>query len=181
MCFSSSQGSRWGSEASRGLRSLPPSPTGVLPAKHVGLGQGWHRLFKKPPRFLISKEKATHLCPSVQFNWVAQLSDSLWPREPLHPRTPWPLPAPRVRSNPCPLSQWCHLTIWSSVIPFSSHLQSFLWSGSFPMSQFFASGGQSIAVSASAWVLPMNTYDWFPLGWPGWGYKFVYLPGESSL
>ena len=73
-----------------------------------------------------------------------------------------------VYSNSCPLSWWCHPTISSSVIPFSSRLQSFPASGSFPMSQFFASGGQSIGVSASASVLPMNIQDWFPLGWAGW-------------
>ena len=73
-----------------------------------------------------------------------------------------------VHPNPCPSSRQCHPTISSSVIPFSSHLQSFPASGSFPMSQFFASGGQSIGVSASASVLPMNTQDWSPLGWTGW-------------
>ena len=71
-------------------------------------------------------------------------------------------------SNSCPLFQWCHPTISSSVIPFSSHLQCFPASGSFPMSQFFTSGGQNIGVSASASVLPMNIQDWFPLGWTGW-------------
>ena len=70
--------------------------------------------------------------------------------------------------NSCPLSQWCHPTISSSVIPFSSHLQSFPASGSFQMSQFFTSGGQSIVVSPSASVLPMNIQDWFPLWWTGW-------------
>ena len=74
----------------------------------------------------------------------------------------WSLP------NSCPLSQWCHSTISSSVVPFASHLQSFPGSGSFPMSQFFASSGQSIGVSASASVLPMNIQAWFPLGWTGW-------------
>ena len=75
---------------------------------------------------------------------------------------------PKVHSNSCPLSRWCHPTISSSVIPFSSRLQSFSVSGSFPMSQFFTSGGQSIGVSASASVLSMNIQDWFPLGWTGW-------------
>ena len=77
-------------------------------------------------------------------------------------------PTPRVYSNSCPLSRWCHLTVSSSVVPFSSHLQSFPASGSFPVSQFFPSGGQSIGVSTSASVLPMNIQDWFPLGWTGW-------------
>ena len=76
--------------------------------------------------------------------------------------------SPWVCSNSCPLSWWCHPTISSSVAPFSSYLQSFTASGSFPKSQFFASGGQSIVVSASASVLPMNIQDWFPLGWTGW-------------
>ena len=75
---------------------------------------------------------------------------------------------PRVCSNSCPLSQWCHPTVSCSVIPFSSHLQCFPASGSFPMSQFFASGSQSIGVSASASVFPMNIPDWFPLGLTGW-------------
>ena len=77
-------------------------------------------------------------------------------------------PTPGARSNSCLSSRWCHPTISSSIVPFSSCLQSFSASGSFPMSQLFASGGQTIGVSASAWVLPMNIPDWFPLGWTGW-------------
>ena len=96
------------------------------------------------------------------------VSDSLRPHESQHARPPCPSPTPGVYSNSCPLSHWCHSAISSSVVPFSSHLQSFPASWSFQMSQFFASGGQSIAVSASASVLPMNTQDWFPLGWTGW-------------
>ena len=96
------------------------------------------------------------------------MSNSLWPHGLQHARPPCPSPTPGVYSNSCPSSRWCHPTISSSVIPFSSHLQSFPESGSFPMSQFFASGGQSIGVSASASVLPMNTQDWCPLGWTGW-------------
>ena len=84
-----------------------------------------------------------------------------------HARLPCPSPNPEAYSNSCPLSQWCHPTISSSVIPFSSCLQSFPASGSFPMSQLFASGGQSIGASASTSVLPMNTQDW-SLGWTGW-------------
>ena len=94
------------------------------------------------------------------------MSSSLRPHESQHARPPCPSPTPGVYSNSCPLSQWCHPTISSSVVPFSSCLQSFLASGSSPMSQFFASGSQIIGVSAS--VLPMNTQDWFPLGWTGW-------------
>ena len=104
---------------------------------------------------------------SVQFSHSV-VSDSLQPHGLQHARPPCPSPAPRVYPNSCPLSRWCHPTTSSSVIPFSSHLQSFPASGSFPMSQLFASGGQSIGVSASTSVLPMNTQDWSPLGWTGW-------------
>ena len=85
-----------------------------------------------------------------------------------HARLPLPSPTPRACLNSCPWSQWCHPTISSSVVPFSSRLQSFPASGSFPMSQLFTSGGQSIGVSASISVLPMNIQDWFPLCWTGW-------------
>ena len=102
---------------------------------------------------------------SVQFS-RSVVSDSLWSHGLQHTRLPCPLPTPGVYSNLCPLSRWCHPTISSSVIPFS-HLQSFPASGSFPMSQFFTLGGQSIGVSASASVLPMNNQDWLPLGWTG--------------
>ena len=85
-----------------------------------------------------------------------------------HTRLPCPSLSPRACSNSSPLSQWCHPTISSSVVPFSSHLQSFPASGSFQMSQFFTTGGQSIGVSASASVLPKNTQDWSPLEWTGW-------------
>ena len=94
------------------------------------------------------------------------MSDILPPRGLQHARTPCPSPTPRVYSNSCPSSRWCHPTISSSVVPFSFCLQSFPASGSFPMSQLFPSGGQSIGVSAS--VLPMNIQDWFPLGRTGW-------------
>ena len=96
------------------------------------------------------------------------MSNSLWPHEPRHTRPPWPSPTPRVHPNPCPSSQWCHPTISSSVIPFSSCAQSFPASGSFQMSQLFASGGQSIGFLASASVLPMTIQNRFPLGWTGW-------------
>ena len=96
------------------------------------------------------------------------MSDSLQPHGLQHSRLPCPSPAPGAYSNSCASSWWCHPTISSSVIPFSFCLQSFSASGSFPMGQFFASGGQSIGVSASASVLPMNVQDWFPLGWTGW-------------
>ena len=96
------------------------------------------------------------------------MSDSLPPHGPQHARPPCPSPTHRVCLNSCPLSQWCPSTISFSVIPFSSHLQSFLASGSYQMSQFFASGGQSIGLSASTSVLPKNIQDLFPLGWTGW-------------
>ena len=103
---------------------------------------------------------------SVQFS-CSVMSDSLWSHEPQHARPPCPSPTPGVHLNPYPLSRWCHPTISSSVIPFSCP-QSFPASGSFPISQLFAWGGQNIGVPASTSVLPMNTQDWFPLGWTGW-------------
>ena len=96
------------------------------------------------------------------------MSDSLRPHESQHARPPCPSPTPGVHSDPHPLSQWCHPAISSSVVPFSSCPQSLPASGSFPMSQLFTRGGQSIGVSASASVLPMNTQDWSHLGWTGW-------------
>ena len=104
---------------------------------------------------------------SVQFS-RSVVSDSLQPHELQHFRLPCPSPTAGVYPNPCPLSRWCHPTISSSVIPFSSCPQHFPASGSFQMSQLFASGGQSIGVSASTSVLSVNTQDWFPLGWTGW-------------
>ena len=96
------------------------------------------------------------------------MSDSLWLHEPQDTSPSCPSPTPRVYSNSCSLSWWCHPTISSSVAPFSSCLQSFPASGSFQMSQLLASCGQSSGVSASTSVLPMNIQDWFPLGWTGW-------------
>ena len=104
---------------------------------------------------------------SVQFS-CSVMSNSLRPHESQHARHPCPSPTPGVHSNSCPSSWWCHPAISSSVVPFSSCPQSLPASGSFPMSQLFASGGQSIGVSDSASVLPMNTQDWPPLGWTGW-------------
>ena len=105
---------------------------------------------------------------NVQFS-RSVMSDSLRPHELQQVRPPCPSPTPGVRPNPpkCPLSRWCHPASSSSVVPFSSCPQSFPVSGSFPMSQFFPSGGQSTGVSASTSVLPMNTQDWSPLGWTG--------------
>ena len=104
---------------------------------------------------------------SIEFS-CSVMSDSLWPHELQHARPPCPSQTPRVYPNPCPLSQWCHPSISASVIPFFSYSQSFPGTGSLQMSQLFASGGQSIGVSASASVLPVNTQDWSPLGWTGW-------------
>ena len=104
---------------------------------------------------------------SVQFS-CSVVFDSLRPHESQHARPPCSSPTPRVHSNSCPSSWWCHPAISSSVIPFSSCPQSLPASGSFPISQLFAWSGQSIGVSALASVLPMNTQDWSPLGWTGW-------------
>ena len=104
---------------------------------------------------------------SVQFSHSV-VSDSLQLHEMPHARPPCPSPTPRVYSDSCPLSQWCHPTISSSVVPFSSRLQSFPASGSFQMSLFFTSGGQNNGTSTSAPVLPMNIQGWFPLGLTGW-------------
>ena len=107
------------------------------------------------------------LCSSVQFSHSVT-SDSLRPHGLQHIRLFCPSPTPRVYSNSCPLSRWCHPTISSFVVPFFSCLQSFWASGSFQISQFFASGGQRTGASASASVLPVDIQGWFPLGWTGW-------------
>ena len=122
--------------------------------------------FKRVVSYWYSIDKLTDHTFSHQFS-CSVISDYLWPHGLQHARLPCPSPIPKAYSNSCPLSQWCHPTILSSVIPFSSCLQSFPASGSFPMSQLFASGGQSIGVSALASVLPMNIQDWFPLGLTG--------------
>ena len=112
-------------------------------------------------RLLLGRKAMTvHFSRSV-------VSDSLWPHGLQHTTFPCPSPTPGACSNSCPSSQWCHPTLLSSVVPFSSHLQSFPASGSIPTSQLFESGGQSIGISASASVLPMNIQDWFPLGLTG--------------
>ena len=130
--------------------------------------------FKNTPFYNIlsstppsSGEKKTSLnfpYPSVSQFSCSVLSYSLRPHGLQQPRLPCPSPTSGAYSKSCPSRQWCHPTISSRVVPFSSHLQSFPASGSFPMSQFFTSGGQSIGISASASVLPMNIQDWFPLG-----------------
>ena len=111
-----------------------------------------------------SKDSLSYL--PVEFS-CSVVFNSLQPHELQHTGPPCPSPTPEVHPNPSPLSQWCHPTVSSSVVPFSSCPQSFPASGSFQMSQFFPSGGQSTGVSASTSVLPMNTQDWSPLGWTG--------------
>ena len=112
-------------------------------------------------------EWLTHSIETLQCSSVAQSCPTLvWPHGLHHARLPCPSSTPIAYSNSCPLSRWCHPTISSSVVPFSSCLQSFPASGSFPVSQFFTSDGQRIGTLAS--VLPMNIQDWFPLGWTGW-------------
>ena len=106
---------------------------------------------------------------AIQFSSVTQSCPTLCdPMDYSMPGFPCPSPTPRACSNSCPSSRWCHPTISSSVIPFSSYLPSFPASGSFPGSQFFTSGDHSIGASASTLVLPMNIQDWFPLGLTGW-------------
>ena len=150
----------------------PPKPMSiesVMPSSHFILSRPLLLLPPIPPStesFPMSFMDIGHLFSSVQFNHSV-VFDSLWPRGLQHARPPCPLPTPRAHPNPCPLSRWCHPAISSSVVTFSC-LQSFPTSGSFQMSQLFAWGGQSIGVSASTSVLPMNTQDWSPLIWTSW-------------
>jgi len=124
---------------------------------------------KNNPEQNEPESKDNTLCSFISFQFSCSVvSDSLQPHEPQHTRPPCPSPTPWVHPNPCPLSWWCYPTISSSVVPFSSCPQSFPASGSFPTSQLFVSGGQTIGFSASTSVLPKNTQDWSPLGWTGW-------------
>ena len=123
------------------------------------------------PALQVDSSLLSHLgSPNTPFSQFSHsvVSESLRPHGLQHARPPCPSPTPRVHSDSCPLSQWCHPTISVSVTLLSSCLQSFPASGSFQMSQFFTSGGQNIGVSSSASVFPMNTQDWFPSGWTGW-------------
>ena len=131
--------------------TVPPTANFIIP-------RGWKVLL------CIYSQNFGEIGSSVQFSHSV-VSDSLQPHESQHTRPPGPSPTPRVYPNPYPSSQWCHPAISSSVIPFSSCPQAL---GSFPMSQLVAWGSQSIGVSASTSVLPMNTQDWSPLGWTGW-------------
>ena len=141
---------------------------GAWQATVHGVARVRHHWATKPP---IIRESCVVYFQSVPFSSVqfscSVVSNSLRPHELQH-RPPCPSPPPGVHPNPCPLSRWCHPTISSSVVPFSSCLQSFPAPGSFQMSQLFAWGGQSIGVSISSSVLPMNTQDGSPLGWTGW-------------
>ena len=116
------------------------------------------------------EQRASSKKENVQFSQFSRsvVSDSLWPHELQHARPPCPSSTPWVYSNSCPLSRCCHPATSSSVVPFSSCPQSLPASGSLPMSQLFTWGGQSIGVSASPSVLPVNIQDWSPLGWTGW-------------
>ena len=130
-------------------------------------GENYKRSKRRIEDILFVNGETTYDISSVQFVHSV-VSDSLQPHGLQHARPPCLSPAPGVYSNSCPRSLWCHPTISSSVVHFSSRLQSFPASRSFQMSQLFASGGQSIGVSASASVLAMDIQDWFPLGWTGW-------------
>ena len=138
----------------------PSVPGRVYPSIRIQ-GECWFVWVTHSDSFSLSVQFS-----SVQFS-RSVVSDSLRPHRLQYTRSPCPSPTPGVYSNSCPLSWWCHPTISSSVIPFSSRLQSFPALGSFPVSQPFTSGGWSIGVSASTSVLPMNIQDWFPLGLTG--------------
>jgi len=165
--------------------SLPGSSVhGIFPGKSTGVSchfllQGIFLTQGLSPDLLHCMQML--YCLSYQFSGSV-MSNSLQPHRLQHSRLPCPSPTPRTYSNSCPSHWWCHPTVSSSVIPFSSCLQSFTASGSFPMSQFFTSGGQSIGVSALASVLPMNIQDWFPLGLTGWiSLQFKWLSTKSLL
>ena len=125
-----------------------------------------NRLADTENKFIVTKGEKWGVSPAQLGHSV--MSDSLRPHEPQHARPPCPSSTPGVHPNSCPLSQWCHPTISSSVVPFSSCPQSFPASAFFQKSQLFASGGQRIRVLASTSVLAMNTQDWSPLWWTDW-------------
>ena len=148
----------------------------ILLLIHIPITVRWHKLLKVFQKFreVIFPNYFIRPALRVQFSSVQSLS-RVWSHELQHARLHCPSPTPGVYSNSCTLRQWHHSTISSSVVPFSSSLQSFPASGSFQMSQFFASGGQSIGVLASTSVLPMNIQDWCPLGYTGW----ISLPSKG--
>ena len=135
---------------------------------HNNQGPQFYLFYFSISRFIWRKKLGQAKDKQATFQFSSVMSDSLWPHELQHTRSPCPSPTPGVHPNPCPLSRWCHLIISSSVIPFSSCPQSFPASGTFQMSQLFASGRQSIGVSASTSVLSMNIQNWSALGWTGW-------------
>ena len=159
--------------------NFPACPWVKVDSRNKAETLGWRSTFH--PRYQIERlpfmllvkislgwtSRSSSFLSSVQFS-RSVVSDSLRPHESQHARPPCPSPIPGVHSNSCSLSRWCHPVISSSVVPFSSCPKTRPASGSFPVSQLFAWGGQSIAVSALASVLPMNTQDWSPLGWTGW-------------
>ena len=159
----------------KGKKSSPSEVTKNLQPSlihHHFLSNSWPALFtgclwNSKSWIIKSTNELQNHVRYIQFSHSV-VSDSLQPHGLQHTKPPCPSPTPGVYSNSCPLSQWCHPTISPSVVPFSSCPQSFPASGSFQMSQFFASGGQSIRVSTSTSVLPMNIQDWFPLGWTSW-------------
>ena len=141
------------------MHRLYPMGKRLSPQKKTGCCQAWKGSARYSSTTNSHNSQLLHgYFSSVQFSHSA-VSDSLWPNELQHARPPSPSPIPRVYPNSCPLSWWCHPTISSSVVPFSSCPQSFPTSGSFPMSQLFTSGGQNIGVSASTSVLPVNTQE----------------------
>ena len=137
--------------------------TGLWTKPWTGSPESWLQYRPRPPK---PQSSSPRWDDSVQFS-RSVVSDSLRPHESQHARPPCPSPTPGVHSDSCPSSRWCHPAISSSVVPFSSCPQSLPASESFPMSQLFAWGGQSIGASASASVLPKNTQDWSPLEWTG--------------
>ena len=139
----------------------------VFSSQHHHVSENFHRALNCKGINSNGWTLGTLECTSVQFN-RSVVSDSLQPHGLQHARLPWPSPTPGAYSNSWPSCQWCHPLISSSVIPFSSRLQSFPASGYLLMSQLFASGGQRIGASVSASVLPMNIQDWSPLGLTGW-------------
>ena len=161
----------WADKSKSRATTKPASPPVIQPEGHENLRHSqsssfsWHfRCGTNGPLFPCRWGLAR---ASVQFS-RSVMSDSLRPHELQHARPSCPSPTPGVHPNSCPSSQWCHPTISSSVVPFSSCPQSLPASRSFPMSQLFAWGGQSIGVSASSSFLPKNTQDWSPLEWTGW-------------
>ena len=146
------------------VHGVAKSWTWLSDSAHYSVAQKHHDLLI---HFTNGAQAGYFSFSSVQFS-CSVMSISLWPHESQHARPPCPSPTPGVYSNSCPSSWWCHPAISSFVVPFSSCPQSFPASGSFPMSQLFAWGGQSAGVSASVSVLPMDTQDWSPLGWTGW-------------